>query len=335
MSQPAPTDAAISEEKRSRNPNAPRDGFMVGAGWGMLACGLAVGLAVGQFTGHRGVRAELYLLKQDLRDVRRTAEALTGAAGRGGETTTLLADLAAQRESVREAAATWTETGRTLAAAAKPLARSKALLADGAAIFTETREILSDADALRGGVLDDAEAWAAAAADSRDAAGAAAAELTDLRAAVLAGGADQPAAEATLRRMLAVQRRLGAESENAAAARLAAAETAAAHRDLIAQQARALAAAREAMGEVREVVEELAGGAATVSAEAADAATGLHAAAIALADLSALKQMVAAAGRDFPAVWRSLDRLFTLRDTLLAEDPTTARIAAGPADDVE
>ena len=351
MLSPAPSAPGKSPAKRPRNPDPTRTGFSFGAGWGMLACGLAVGLGVGQFAGHRGVRAELYQLKRDVREVRAAADALTGAAGRGGETTALLADLLAQRDAVRDAAKTWKDAERAMAGTAKPLLAAKRALADAAEVQDEAYEVLAAADAVRGGVLDDAEGWSAAAAAARDAAAAqsavlatiaadrdatrraadAAGDLADLRDAVLAGRESAPAAESTLRRMLAVQRRLTSERDNAAAARAAAAETAAAHRDLIAEQRSALAAARVALSGLKRLSAE----AGTVSAEAADATDGLRAAAVALADLSALKQMVAAAGADFPRVWRSLDALFTLRDTLLAEDPRTARLAAGPAGDAE
>ena len=313
------------EARSSRNSDAPRNGFTFGAGWGMLACGLAVGLAVGQFTGSRSVQAQLYVLKQDVRQVRASADALTAAAGRGGETTSLLADLSSQRGAVREATAAWRETSALLAEADRPLDGAKSALNDAEAVAAA-------ASATREAIVADAAAWKDAAAKTAEAAGAAG-ELTALREAVLAGRDGQFEAEATLERMAAVQAKLAAGSAEATAARDAAAATAAAHRDLIAEQSRALAAARAALDGLK----ELAGEASAVSAEAADASAGLRAAAVALADLGALKQMVAAAGADFPPVWQALDRLFALRDRVAddAGNAKPARLAARPADGLE
>ena len=313
-------------------PAAPPGGFTFGAGWGMLACGLAVGLAVGQFAGSRSVQAELYVLKQDVRSVRESADALTAAAGRGRETTSLLADLVDQRESVRtaaaaqsESAAAWRETAAATAAALaevrKPLVRARAVLADAAGTLAAAKSSRE----LAGWNLD---AWEHTAARTADAT-TAAAGLAELREVILTGRDSHRDAETTLRRMLSVQRRLSAEGANATAARLAAADAAAAHRALIAEQGEALAGAKAALAGMR----RLSGEASSVAAEAADAAVGLRDAAVALADLRALKTMVADAGTDFPKVWKSLDALFTLRDTLLAEAPAT-QIAAGPKGDV-
>ena len=276
-----------------------------GAAWAMLACGVACGLTVGQFGAARSARAELYALKRDVAELRRSADALTTAGGRAGETTSLLEELRAQRAAVRDAAGAWKEADAALARAAVLRGRADAALADATAT---------------------AEVGAGVAAKVSDHLGA------------------TRAAEAAAAETGAVLQSVAATGEEVGAARAAAETAAAARRELIAGQAalidgqnaafaaqrEALAAADRSAARSAAAAGRLTAGAKLVAAEAADATANLNDAAVALADLSALKQLVAAAGADFAPVWRSLDGLLTLRDTLLAEGPAVDRVASGP-----
>ena len=115
---PPPADAAPSRPAPS------------GAAWATLACGVACGLAAGQFAAGRAVRADLYTLKRDVAGLRQSADALTAAGGRSGEVASLLGNLRAQRSAVGEAEETWREAEAALARAARLRERATAALTD-------------------------------------------------------------------------------------------------------------------------------------------------------------------------------------------------------------
>ncbi|QDT15852.1 hypothetical protein [Alienimonas californiensis] len=263
----------------------PRSLAPSGTAWFMLAFGLACGMAVGQFTAGRAVRADLYALKKDVAEVRRAADSLTAAGGRSDQVASLLEDLRTQRTAVKEADGAWREANAALAQAARLREHSETAL-------TEAKETALHAQTVAAATADALEGTRAA----RDAATEAGAVLT----AVAATG------------------------EQSAAAR----EAVAAHASLMSEQAAAFAAARAAWDSARDSARGLVEEAEAVGAEANAAAAELTSARTALADLSALKQLVREAGADFPAVWQTLDGLLTMRDWL-AENPVP-RIAVAP-----
>ncbi|MEM9703583.1 MAG: hypothetical protein AAF907_14185, partial [Planctomycetota bacterium] len=104
-------------------PNAPAEPSPRGAAtpsvvsWLMLIAGVAMGVVFGQFSAGRAVEADLYALKKDVAQLRRSADALTAAGGRSGEVATLLEDLRAQRIAVKEASESWQTAGQAIARA--------------------------------------------------------------------------------------------------------------------------------------------------------------------------------------------------------------------------
>ncbi len=111
-------------------PGGPRSAVPWSVAWGMLAFGVAGGLAAGQFAAGRSVRADLYTLKKDVAKVCRSADALTAAGGDSGGVASLLDDLRAQRVAVDEAASTWQDADAALARAAGLRERAEHALTD-------------------------------------------------------------------------------------------------------------------------------------------------------------------------------------------------------------
>ncbi|NNJ25511.1 hypothetical protein [Alienimonas chondri] len=258
-----------------------------GMAWVMLALGLAGGLAFGQYTAGRAVQADLYALKKDVAQLRRSADALTAAGGRSGDVATLLEDLRAQRAAVKEADESWRAADAALARSARLRERAELALGDAEATAIHSQTVAV--------AVSDALEETRAARKSANEAGAV------LRAVAGSGPQIAEARDAINSQAL-----------------------------LMSEQADAFAAIRSAWDAARLSAEGLIRETAEVQAEASTATADLRGARTALADLSALKQLVRAAGADFPAVWTNLDGLITLRDWL-ADNPVP-RLVTAPDD---
>ncbi|MFH5804991.1 hypothetical protein [Alienimonas sp. DA493] len=216
----------------------PRSFAPSGGAWFMLAFGLACGLAVGQFTAGRAVRADLYALKKDVAEVRRAADSLTAAGGRSDQVASLLEDLRKQRAAVKEADGAWREANAALAQAARLRENSETALlgaketalhaqtvAAAAADALEGSRAARDAATEAGAVLTAVAATGPQSAAAREAVAAHAALMTEQAETFAAARAAWDAARESARGLVEEAEAVDAAA-NAAAADLNAAKTA-------------------------------------------------------------------------------------------------------------